>query len=190
MKTLKNIIENSKKKVLESFFKIIKNDDNTYSILEYVGPKKSLTQMMREGYRRFESLINEINESYPILNINDFKAINETTLIKKSENDLIKEELEKYLKYYELSPELFESVKKLKELLISRSINYSEYSSFTEVQNLFISSVNSNSIEGNRYLTLFSTYIQNIYLQLERINISFPRELFDKNFNYFIALIR
>lgn len=190
MKNLDEIILNSKRKIMETFYKIEKNDDDTFSIIEYFGPKKSLSQMMREGYKRFESLKNEINESYPIFDINDFKAVDLNTLIKKSENDLIKDELVKYLKYYDMSPALYEVVKKLKELLISRSIKYVEYNTFSELQNVFNSSFNSNSIEGSKYLTLFSTYVEQIYLYLEKINISSPRDLFDKNFNYFIALIR
>ena len=190
MKSLDEIILKSKKKIMESFFKIVKNDDDSYSIIEYFGPKKSLAQMMKEGYKRFESLKNELNETYPIFDINDFKAIDENTLIKKTENDLIKEELVKYLKYYELSPSLYSSVKKLKELLISLSIKYVDYNTFSELQNTFNSSINSRSIEGSKYLTLFSTCVENVYLQMEKINISSPRDLFDKNFNYFIALIR
>ena len=107
-----------------------------------------------------------------------------------TENDLIKEELVQYMKYYELSPALFEEIKKLKELLISLSFKFFEFSSFSELQNAFNSKINSNTIEGSRYLSLFSTCVGNIYLQMEKINISSPRELFDKNFNYFIALIR
>lgn len=190
MENLEEIILNSKRRIMETFFKVIKNEDDSYSIIEYFGPKKSLAQMMKEGYRRFESLKNEINESYPIFDINDFKAIDENTLIRKSENDLIKEELVKYIKYYELSNSLYETVKKLKELMISLSIKYVEFSSFSELQNFFNSKINFNTIEGSKYLTLFSTYVENIYLQLEKINISSPRELFNKNFNYFIALIR
>lgn len=190
MKNLDEIILNSKRKIYETFFKITKNEDGTFSITEYVGPKKSLTRMMREGWRRFESLKNEINESYPIFDINDFKALDENTLIRKTENDLIKEELVQYMKYYELSPALFEEVKKLKDLLASLSFKFFEFSSFSELQNAFNSKINSNSVEGSRYLSLFSTCVGNIYLQMEKINISSPRELFDKNFNYFIALIR
>ena len=50
MKNLDEIILNSKRKIMETFFKIVKNDDDSFSIIEYFGPKKSLAQMMREGY--------------------------------------------------------------------------------------------------------------------------------------------
>ena len=189
MKNLEEIIQNSKRRVSQSFFKIVKNG-NEYSIIKYFGPKKSLFQMMSDGWRQFDGLKNEINESYPVFDINDFKAVDERTIIKKSENDLLKEELTEFLKYFELSNNLYNAVKNLKNLLNSLSIKYMEFEKFSDLQNAFTSSIKSNSIEGSRYLTLFSTYVENIYLQLEKIKVSSPRDLFDKKFNYFLAFIK
>ena len=75
-------------------------------------------------------------------------------------------------KFNELSSSLFEAVKRLKELLVSLSIKFYEFNSFSELQKVFNSKINSKTIEGSKYLALFSTYTENIYLQMEKINIS------------------
>ena len=190
MKDINIIIQNSKNQILSSYFKIKKNEDNSFSIVEYFGPKKSYKQMRQLGYAVFSNLLEYINEKYPIFDINDFKAVDEHTIVKKTEDDLINEEVTKIIKYYELSEPLFQSVKKLKELLILLSIKYFEFAKFSDLKNYILSSINSNTMDGIKYISLFSNYVDDIYCQLEKIGVSAARDLFDNKFNYFIALIK
>lgn len=190
MKNLDEIILKSKEKVRSSFFRILKDDDS-FIIKEYIGPKKSLYKMRNEGWLKFDSLEKEINESYPIFNINDFKAVDDHTIERKTEQDLLKEELTKFLKYYELSNALYESVKNLKKLLMVLSFQYMNYARFKDVQDNFLGYLNgSNRLDSSKYLSMFSMYTNDVYLQLENLKISNPRKLFDEKFNYFFALIK
>lgn len=189
MSNINEIIKRSKTKLLSSFYKIIKKD-NEYKIEEYIGPKQSLRLMINNGWFRLDQFINQINESYPIFNINDFKAIDEKTIVKKSQEDYIKEELLQYLKYLNLSNKLYESLKKLKDLLVALSINTLHYAKFKEVDDLLNIKFNSNLNDGTKYLTLYTAYLNEIYLELEKLNISAPRTFFNEKFNYFFSLIK
>jgi hypothetical protein len=189
MKTLDEIILRSKEKLASTFFKIEKQNDS-FIIKEYIGPKKSFYKMHVDGWKRFDSLIDEINASYPVFNINDFKAINENEIVKKTDQDFLAEELTKYLKYLDLSNDLCKALKGMKELLIALSIKFMEFKSFTDLQNHVTGVLNSNRLDGSKYLNLFIKYTNDIYFAFEKLEISNPRQLFDNKFNFFLALIK
>ena len=189
MKTLNEVILNTKRQLRNSFFKVIQDGDK-FIIKEYFGPKKSLYKMHIDGWNRFDSIISEINESYPIFNIKDFKAIDKNTIVKKTEHDYLEEELVRYIKYFELSDDLFNAVKSLKEILIALNINYMSYGNFTDVQNIVTTTLNNNRLDGSKYLSLFSNNVNSVYLELEKLKIRNPRNLFNEKFNFFFALIK
>lgn len=73
MLSLDKIIIKSKERLKNSFFRICKNDNNdSYKIIQYFGPIKTSTEMMRLGWNNHSYLADEITNEYPIFNISDF----------------------------------------------------------------------------------------------------------------------
>ena len=84
----------------------------------------------------------------------------------------------------------FNAVKSLKEILIALNINYMSYGNFTDVQNIVTTTLNNNRLDGSKYLSLFSNNVNSVYLELEKLKIRNPRNLFNEKFNFFFALIK
>lgn len=189
MRTLDDIINNSKKQLSSIFYKIVKDGDK-FRIKKYAGPKKSFKTMTAEGWLSCKSLEAAINEDYPVFNLDDFKAVNENTLVKRSDQDLLQDELLLYIKYFKLSNDLYLATKNLKDLLTILNINSEEYDNFSEIYELVLNSMDQKRAESVKCVSLFTIYVNKIYLGLEKLNISNPRTLFDEKFNYFFALIK
>lgn len=187
MVDINKCIERSKNVIRNTYLKIEQKGDS-YIIKQYHGPIKSQYTMYKNGWAIFLNLIDEISESYPIFNINDFKAINSHTIQKKTDEDYIKKEAETYVSYIKSSQKLYEGLKNLKELFNALSVNFLNYSSFLEIQKLFINA--SNSQNGQKYLNLFTLYTNEIYLGFEELNIPSSRKLFNEKFDFFLALIK
>lgn len=189
MKTLNEIVQNTKNILKSTFFKVVKDGD-AFIIKEYFGPAKTAQEMHYAGWHQFNSILNEINESYPLFNLKDFKAIDENTIVKKTEQDYLEDELKIYIKYLEYSDSLYKAIKILKDLLSALSINPMNYNKFSDLQNSLITLLNNNRLDGSKYLMIFSNNINEVYLQLEKINVKSPRNLFNEKFKFFFALIK
>lgn len=194
-KSLNDIIESSKQRLQKSFFRIIKIDDSpTYTIKEYFGPMKSLTKMMKSGWNRHTYLKEFISEDYPIFNILDFKSTDGITIEKKNEIDLIKEELTEYIEYFKINQKLYDNVKGLKEFLYQFGLtNFGKYKVFSELQNDFLivlSNTVPNLVDKQKFNSIFINYLNEIYLNLELVNIESSRLFFENKFKYLLSLIK
>jgi hypothetical protein len=195
-KSLQDIIESSKLRLQKSFFQIIKDDNSLtkYSIKEYFGPMKSVTTMMKHGWNRHPYLKKYINDEYPVFNIFDFKSVDGITIEKKSEVDVITAELNQYLELFQLNKKLFESTKNLKEFLNQFGFsNYGKYKVFSELQNDFLIILGnniSNQVDKQKFNSFFVTLLNEVYINLELVNISSPRSFFENKFMYLFSLIK
>lgn len=192
-KDISEIINNSKRKLQKTFFRIVSLNNN-YVIKEYYGPIKSVTTMMKEGWNRHAYLTNYINEAYPHFNIADFKSTDGIKIEKISDTDKLKNELNEFIEYYKMSPKLYENVRKLKVFLTQFNIsNIGKYFSFNDLKNDLLAILNnysSNAIDKQKYNLVFSDIINSIYMELETLNIENSHVFFDKKFKYFISLIK
>jgi hypothetical protein len=195
-KTLQMVIKSSKGKIDSSFFKIVKTEDekNPYIIQEYFGPLKSLTTMMKNGWNRHSYLKDFINEDYPVFKLSDFKSTNGFRIEKKTDIDLLKNELERYTEYFKVNNKLYESLKTLKDFLGQFGVaNFIKYQTFSDVKNDFMALLNRNMINATdkqKYNAIFIDILNNVYYNLEIINISTPRVFFENKFMYLLSLIK
>lgn len=192
--TLLNIIENSKKKIAKTFFRIIQIDDSSYTIKEYSGPVKSVQTMMYNGWNRHTYLEKYITEDYPIFNINDFKSIDGYTIEKKSTEDLLRLELMEFIEYYNLNQNLFLKMKEFKKFAIqfceSPFSAFDSFSSYKDTINSNILKLNIPSGDKIKYQSMLISIINDIYLELDKLNIEKSRLFFDNKFKYFFSLIK
>ena len=100
--SLNDIISKSKNRIANLFFRIVKKDE-TYEIIQYLGPHKSLATMMSEGWNRHPYLQESIDSSYPIFDINDFKSEDGVRIVKKTPDDEMKNAFKEILEYYNMN---------------------------------------------------------------------------------------
>jgi hypothetical protein len=195
-KTLQDMIQLSKKKLETTFFKIVKIDDKTnqFVIKEYFGPLKSTNTMMREGWNRHMYLSDYINEDYPVFKLSDFKTTNGFRIEKKTETDLLTIELDKYTKYFTTNPKLYESLKRLKEFLQQFGIsNFLKYQTFSDVRNDFIVILSRNiqsQSDKQKFNSIFIDFLNDVYLNLELVNVFASRSFFESKFMFLLSLIK
>lgn len=192
--TMLDIIENSKKRISKTFFRIVKIDDSSYIIKEYSGPVKSIKTMMYNGWNRHSYLKQYINEDYPIFNINDFKSTNGFTIEKKSDDDLLCLELMEFIEYYNLNKNLFLKVKELKKFTLRFcDVSFSSFDSFSNYQETIITKLNQLNVsitDKVKYQSMLVSLVNDVYLELDKLNIEKSRLFFDNKFKYFFSLIK
>lgn len=189
---LTNVIELTKKKLSLTFFKIVKSSDK-YEIKEYTGPIKTIHEMMLNGWNIHAYLVKYIDEDYPIFNIFDFKSNDGLIIEKKSDVDFMTEELNEYIQFFKRNPKLFNSIKSMKEFLQQFGIsNFGKYKNFSSLQNDFIMLLNnvSNNTDKQKFNSFFLNLLNDIYMNLEVVNVFHPRLFFENKFIYLISLIK
>lgn len=187
------IIELSKKKLSKTFFRIVKSDDS-YVIKEYVGPTKSVQTMMFNGWNRHSYLIKYINEEYPIFKLSDFKSNDGIRIEKKTNEDVLKNELMEIIEYYNLNQKLFSNVKDFKRIVSNfvtvNFLSYDNFSSYYEAVLKYISLLNISSADKLKYQSSLISLVNDIYLELDKLNIEKSRLVFENKFKYFLSLIK
>lgn len=188
-----NIIEASKKHLSKTFFRIVKVDDS-YIIKEYKGVIKSVQTMMYEGWNRHQYLANFINEDYPVFKLSDFKSTNGFTIEKKSENELLKAELMEFIEYFNLNQNLYLKMKELKQFIVNfLSISFTQYEKFSDLNKSIETSISSLTISSNEKIKFQFSYVSlvnDIYLELDKLNIEKSRLFFENKFKYFLSIIK
>jgi hypothetical protein len=192
--TMLNIIENSKNRISKTFFRIVRVDDSSYVIKEYSGPVKSINTMMYNGWNRHSYLKQYINEDYPIFNINDFKSTDGFTIEKKSDDDLLRLELMEFIEYYNLNQNLFLKVKELKKFALRFcDVSFASFETFSNYQETIIAKLNQlnvPAIDKVKYQSMLVSLVNDVYLELDKLNIEKSRLFFDNKFKYFFSLIK
>ena len=95
------------------YFKIEPNGSD-WKIKQYVGPAKMPITMAREGWNRHLYLTKYITNDYPIFDLADFTTKNGIAIEKKSAEDLLKEELNKYIEMLSINSRSCLRYKRLK----------------------------------------------------------------------------
>jgi hypothetical protein len=195
-RTLQDMIQLTKKKIESTFFKIVKTGDknNPFIIKEYFGPLKSVRTMMNEGWNRHSYLVDYIDEEYPVFKLSDFKTTNGFRIEKKTEIDLLTAELNKYTKYFKTNPKLYEALKKLNDFLQQFGItNYMKYQTFSDVKNDFLVILSKNvqfQSDKLRFNSIFIEFLNDVYLNLELVNVASARLFFENKFMFLLSLIK
>jgi hypothetical protein len=196
MRTIQETIQHSKKKLENTFFSIKKIDEenNKFIIKEYFGPLKSIKTMMANGWNKHSYLTDYINEDYPVFKLSDFKSINGFEIVKKSEIDILTVELDKYSKYFQVNQKLYEAVKKLKDFLCQFGIsNFMKYQRFSDVKNDFLIILSKNlqsSSDKQRLNSIFIEILNDVYINLELVNVLSSRLFFENKFMFLLSLVK
>ena len=195
-KRLEQIIETSVKKLNNCFYKILTDENNQKYIIEYLGPTKSVSTLISEGWNNFpKEFLSDITENTPYFNFNNYKYSNELNKIVKISND---EKLQKKLNEINLLIECDDNgtltllLNHIKSILGLFNINFVNFDSFDDLLIKYEKEVNISSFninEKTNYLVAMSEYKKNIEDELLKIGILNPTKFFNEKFKYFLVLI-
>ena len=195
MNNLNQIIERSKQKLNNCFYKILTSDNGEKYIVEYNGPSKSVSKLFIDGWNRFpKEFLSDITEQTPYFNFDNYKFSNELNKIVKKSNE---EKLQKKLNEINLlmncnNDTLILLLNHIKSIFGLFNINFVNFNSFDNLLIKYENEVNNSSFninEKTNYLVAISEYRNNIEAELLKNGILNPMKFFNENFKYFLALI-
>ena len=194
-KSLEQIINSSKEKLNNCFYKILTNENGEKEIVEYSGPLTSHISLLKKGWRRFPAeFLNDITYDNPYFNFNDYKFSNELNkIIKKTNEDILRKKLNEIQIILKSNNDVFTVlISHIKSIFNLFDINFLKYSSFNKLIYDYKNVVNNSSFNINEktdYLIAMQEYIQNIKDELNNVGIFNSDKFFEENFKYFLVLV-
>jgi hypothetical protein len=137
-------------------------------------------------------LKNFINESYPILDINDFKSEDGICIVKKSEDDEMKDELKEIVEYYNMNRCLYAEFIGFKKILDALSIDFLKFQTFESLHDFVKSSIEKMSIlqtDKANFMMKLAESEMSIIRELEKMNIDRPLYFLSKKFKHFLIVV-
>jgi len=191
--SINDIITKSKNRIDNLYFRIVKKDDeDEYDIIQYVGPHKSATTMMIEGWNKFLQLKSFINVDYPVFDINDFKSIDGLNIIKKDDDDITKDAFKEILEYCNMNRNLIDAFSSLKKFLQKIKVDFFKYKSFDEVISFsksYIESLSLSQIDKANLIFELTNLRIKIFEELEKMNVESPVRFLSEKFKYFLMVV-
>lgn len=175
-----------------TYFRIVKDDDS-WRIEQYDGPMKYPGTMMREGWNIHPYLSSFISNEYPIFKMSDFFSSDGISIEKKSDEELMKEELYEYIELFNMNRALATAIRQFKNFAVKIYPDFIKCANFAEAISKMTSIVNNVSAsqldKANMLLNL--TQLENeIFKELDKMHFEDARNFFDLKFKYFFMLIR
>jgi len=175
-----------------AYFKIVKDDD-FWKIEQYSGLVKHPGTMMREGWNTHKYLSAYITNEYPIFRLSDFISKDGILIERKTDEDLLKEELYEYIELFNMNRSLATAVRQFKSFAIKIYPDFLKCDNFTEAMSKMTSVINTVSASQLDKANMLMNLVQlenEIFKELDKMHFEDGRNIFDMKFKYFFMLIR
>ena len=189
-------LELYKAKISREFFKIVKDDDaeNSYKIIQYFGPLKGKKAMSDEHWFSGSVFLKNITVDSPVLDLNDYVSENGATIRLKTDKEKMLERLQVYRRWAAQSKDLSKAIAEHKKILKSIGLEQLCLSAqtFSELTGAAFSKISSMANSNMSLLSLLHQEVcisSSILLAVDRLHIEGARDMFEKDFKFFYAMI-
>lgn len=187
-------LEKYKAKIAKEFFKIVKDENDSYKIIQYFGPLRGKQKMNDEKWFQGNIFIDDITVNDPVLDLNKYTSDTGYTVRKKTTEELFKENIEIYKSWIIKNNGLINEIANHKKILKSVGLEQLCLSSetFTSLVDTAFNKINE-MVNGNySILSILQQEVEcvnKILLMIDALHINGARETFENDFRYFYAMI-